>query len=140
MEYGKVVIVTSTIRLNMTITDPASMVTGDVNGEAIQAIRSNSHRYLGKYTDAGQMTICQLDDSDSTKYFDGTTANLSGGGGDVFMRLPKFFYKATNVSTNIWDISFAYGDSAPDTTWNTWDGNDLIGVYEAVNSGTNIYS
>lgn len=68
MEYEKVVIVTSTIRLNMTITDPASMITGDVNGEAIQAIRSNSHRYLGKYTGNGQMTICQLDDSDSAEY------------------------------------------------------------------------
>lgn len=140
LEYEKVVVITSTIRLNMTITDPVSMVTGDVNGAAIQAIRNNSHRYLGKYTGTGQMTICQLDDSDSTKYFDGTTANLSSGGGDVFMRLPKFFYKATNVSTNIWDISFAYGDSAPDTTWNTWDGNDLIGVYEAVSLGANIYS
>lgn len=141
LEYEKVVIVTSTIRLNMTITDPASMVTGDVNGESIQAIRSNSHRYLGKYTDAGQMTICLLDDSDSTKYFDGTTAILTGAQGDVFMRLPKFFYKATNVSTDIWDISFAYGgDLAPDATWKTWDGNDLIGAYEAYHYSYLVYS
>lgn len=125
----------------MTITDPASMITGDVNGEAIQAIRSNSHRYLGKYTGNGQMTICQLDDSDSTKYFDGDNAILTGAQGDVFMRLPKFFYKATNVSTDIWDISFAYGgDSAPDATWKTWDGNDLIGAYEAYNYGYLVYS
>lgn len=56
------------------------------------------------------------------------------------MKLPKFYYKAEEASENIWNISFAYGNEAPDSTWKTWDGNDLIGVYESYVSDSKVYS
>lgn len=131
----------SWIVIDQTITDPTTMISGDVNGEHIQLIRNNSHRYLGKYTAEGTMTICQLDDSDSNYYSDGTTAaDLTGNEGDVFMRLPRFFYIASEKRTDVWKIGFYYGETKPGDKWKEWDGNDLIGVYKATVSGTNAYS
>lgn len=128
------------ITLNQTITDPATMISGDVNGEDIQLIRNNSHRYLGKYTAEGTMTVCQLDDTDSNFYADGTSAVLTGAEGDVFMKLPKFYYIAKEKATNIWAIGFYYGNSAPSSSWKEWDGNDLIGVYQIYASSGIPYS
>lgn len=132
-------ILQSTITIDQTITDPATMISGDINGAAIQAIRSNSHRYLGKYTADGTMTVCQLDDIDSYKYADGTTSDLTGAEGDVFMKMPDFWYKSEEKSTDIWNITFAYG-SNPGDGWIAWDTNALIGVYEAYIEGEKLYS
>jgi hypothetical protein len=86
------------------------MISGEVNGEHIQFIRQNSHRYLGKYTAENTMTICQLDDTDSNMFHDGMPAILTGSYGDVFMRLPRFWYKAIEKSTDVWNIGFYCGD------------------------------
>ncbi len=128
----------SYITINQTITDPATMISGDVNGNEIQWIRNNTHRVLGKQTASGTVTYCRLSDTDGTKYYDGTTATLTGSEGDVFVKLPTFYYKATETSTDVWQIGFAR--SKPDDTWKTWDGNDLIGAYEAYNSSSKLYS
>ena len=130
----------TTIRLNQTITDPATMITRTVDKGGIEAIRSNSHRYTGKLNDAGVMELKQLDDTDGTKYTDGTAAELTTIGVDVWMKLPQFYYKAVEVSTDIWDISFAYGSTPQGDGWKFWDGLDLIGVYEAHNSSSKLYS
>ena len=132
-------ILISTIYIDQTITDPASMISGDINGEAIQAIRANSHRFLGKYTASGTMSICQLSDTDSTKFADGSVADLTGAQGDVFMRLPVFYTKAEEQTKNMWQIKFAYGEK-PGDSWMTWGGDDLIGVYEAYVKSNKLYS
>ena len=132
-------IIYSYITLDMTITDPASMVSGDVGGEAIKAIRADSHRYLGKLTASGVLTVCQLMDSDSTKYSDGTAATLTGSEGDVFMIMPRFYTKAEKLSTDKWKIGFAYGGD-PGDGWKAWGGDDAIGVYEAYVSSSKVYS
>jgi hypothetical protein len=119
----------SWIIINQTITDPAGMITGDVNGEHIRLIRQNSHRYLGKYTSNGTMTLCQLDDDDSNFYKDGSEANLDGGEGDVFVHIPKFFYAVSEKQTDVYKIGFYYGDTAPSNKWKEWSGNDLIGAF-----------
>lgn len=133
-------IVGSWITLNQTITDPSTMLSGNINGEHIQLIRNNSHRYLGKYTADGVMTICQLDDSNSNLYADGSTADLTGADGDVFMKLPKFYYSAKEKSKDVWDIGFYYGDSAPSLAWMEWDGTDLIGAYKCTMVNSKLYS
>lgn len=134
-------ILISTIYIDQTITDPASMISGDINGAAIQAIRANSHRYLGKYTaSSGTMTICQLSDTDSTKFADGTTADLTGAQGDVFMRLPIFYTQAIELVEDLWQIKFAFGGRPEGDRWMQWGGNDLIGVYEAYHSSSKLYS
>ena len=127
------------IRVDQTATDPSSMVTTISDEGAVTAIRSNSHRYLGKYTATGTMTICQLDDTDSTKYADGTVAILTGTEGDVWMKLPQFYWKCIKYATDKWDIYFAYG-GRPDDTYNEWKGNDLIGAYEAYSTSSKLYS
>ena len=129
----------SYITIDQTITDPASMITGDINGTAIQKIRENTHRVLGKYTSSGKMTVCRLSDTDSTKYYDGTAASLTGSEGDVFMQLPTFYTKSEQTSTDVWKIGFAIGGQ-PDSSWKEWGGNDLIGVYEAYYSSSKVYS
>lgn len=131
----------STIRINQNLTEPTQIVSGEVNGKAIQLIREHTHRYLCKYSDENTMTICQLDDNNSNLYADGTEAVTTGEEGDVMVRLPRFSYKATEVESDIWDISFAFGGK-PDYTWKEWDGNDLIGAYPAtqVSGKRQIYS
>lgn len=117
------------IIIDQNISDPATMISGDVNGYDIQQIRNNSHRYLGKYTAEGEMTLCQLDDNDSNYYIDGSLAILTGEEGDVFMKMPTFYYKI-NTSGMVAKISFYYGDEAPNSdNWIRWEGNYCIGVY-----------
>lgn len=104
---------------------------GEINNAQIQVIRGGSHRYLGKFY-LGKMHICQLKDDDGTKYWDGTEADLTGAHGDVFMRLPKFYYQATSSETDVWRVTFKAGNEIPtEGEWKLWDGNDLIGVYKA---------
>ena len=52
----------SYIILNQNLTNPTRMISGDVNGEAIQWIRNNSHRVLAKKTGDGVVAVCRLDD------------------------------------------------------------------------------
>lgn len=128
------------IILNQNLSDPAKMISGDINSEAIQWIRANSHRYLGKYTGTGQMTICQLADvnpegATGAYFYDGVTevqAPWCGGTDSLcewWMRLPKFYYHAEEIEPDIWDIGFGQEPEADD--WKCWDGNDLIGVFKA---------
>jgi hypothetical protein len=130
----------SWINIDQTIMDPSTMITGNINGSHIQAIRNNSHRYLGKYTANGTMTTCQLDDVSSLRYSNGESAVLSGGQGDVFMKLPMFWYATTNNGVDKIGIGFYYGDENPGYGWKQWEGNELIGVYELYVSGTKGYS
>lgn len=124
------------IIIDQSIQDPATMISGAINSSVIQQIRNGSHRYLGKYTADGQMTLCQLSDADSTKYADGTDAVLTGEEGDVFMRMPDFWYRAVEVRTDIWGIQFQLGSISPGDGWIKWDTNALIGVYKAYEAYT----
>lgn len=132
----------SWIVIDESITDPLSMISGSVNSSEIQDIRNNTHRYLGKPTKNGVMTICQLSDSDSTYYHDGTPAYTNGSQGDVYVKLPHFCYKVENVSTNVWKIGFYYNPTGdpPEAGWTAWDGNTLIGAYEAHCTNNKAYS
>ena len=126
--------------IDQTITDPATMISGAVNSSVIQQIRAGSHRYLGKYTADGQMTLCQLSDTDGTKYADGTDAVLTGAEGDVFMKMPDFLYRGLEIGTDVWGLQFRYGSASPGAGWTKWDTNALIGVYEAYSEGEKLYS
>lgn len=130
----------TTIRIDQNISDPATMITRTVDGGAIEAIRSHSHRYTGKKNEDGIMVLKQLDDNDGTHYIDGTPAVLKELGTDVWMKLPQFYYKAVEVSTNVWDVTFAFGATPSGNDWKEWDGKDLIGVYQAYYDGSTFYS
>lgn len=137
IEYVGAPVVT-TIIINQNVTAPALMISGDVNGDVIKSIRQQSHRYLGKYTSEGTMTLCQLDDSDSNFYADGAASVLTGAQGDVFMKMPKFYYKAEEIDADRWAISFS--ETRVSAEWNEWNGNALIGVYQASDTESKLYS
>lgn len=124
------------IYINQLESDPAKMITGDINGEIIQWIRQNSHRVLAKKTGEGTITYIELDDNNSNKYAaDGSEAKTDGTEGDVFVKLPTFYYHGTegdNVELRFSKTPFE--DSVE------WDTNILIGTYEAYNSGSYLYS
>lgn len=120
------------ITLDMTVSDPATMIGGDVNGKLIRRIRERSHRYLGKYVADGVMLLCQLDDSDSKKFYDGSAATLDGTQGDVFMQRPTLYTQAVEVSPAVWRIGFA--DYKVDESWLEWSEHDIIGAYEAAST------
>lgn len=129
------------ITIDQTVTDPNTMISGDVNGTILQWIRNNTHRYVAKKTGDGQVTICQLSDNDTTKFYDNLTSSsayIRSIKHGVFVRIPRFWYKATETSTNIWKIGFS--NRQQDSTWKEWDGNDLIGAYEGVVNGSQLLS
>lgn len=133
-EYQK--IVANEIAIDQTVSDPATMISGNVNGDIIQWIRANSHHVLGKKTRDGAVTYCRLKDDDGTKYYDGSNAGLDGTQGDVFLKLPRFFYKGTEGD----QVTISFAKEKVDDTYVEWPEGVLIGVYEAYSDGTKIYS
>lgn len=129
------------ITIDQTVTDPNTMISGDVNGTILQWIRNNTHRYVAKKTGDGQVTICQLSDNDTTKFYDNLTSSsayIRSINHGVFVRIPRFWYKATETTTNVWKIGFS--NIKQSGSWKEWDGNDLIGAYEAVVNGSQLLS
>lgn len=124
------------IVIDQTNKNPFTRVSGDINGKIIQWIRANSHRVLAKKTANGEVTYCRLDDSDSTKYYDGTTAALDGSEGDVFMKMPEFYYKGTEGDI----VRLYFANKKLDDEYVRWDPNILIGVYESYCADHNAYS
>lgn len=121
----------NTIYIDQTRVEAEGRVTGDIRGNVIRAIRAMSHGYLGKYdSSTHKMRLCQLSDSDFNKYANGDTADLTGAEGDVWMKLPEFWWKCERVpgTTASWAISFSLGEKEG---WKHWDGKFLFGVYEA---------
>lgn len=121
----------NTIYINQSRAEAEGRVTGDVCGNVIRAIRAMSHGYLGKYDSTHhRMQLCQLSDEDFNYYAAGGTADLTGTDGDVFMKLPEFWWKCEKVtgSTSTWAISFCLSEREG---WKHWDGKFLFGVYEA---------
>ena len=116
------------IVINQNLTDPSKMISGDVAGDEIQWIRDNSHRVLGKKIGDGTMAVCQLNDSNSNLFYDGTSADLTGIYGSVYMRLPQFYYHVEELESDVYQVGFSRGRVGKD--WIEWDGNDLIGAYK----------
>lgn len=110
------------------------MITGDVNGEIIQWIRQNSHRVLAKKTGEGTVAYIELDDNNSNLYAaDGTAAATDSTEGDVFVKLPTFYYRGNDdgpddSSGDNVEIRFSKTPFEDSVEWNT---NILIGAYEA---------
>lgn len=120
------------------INDPATKISGTVNGPVAQWIRRNSHRYLMKKTGDGKAAICQLGDSDSRYYFDGTPAVLTGEQGDVITKWAPFFFDVNEVSTHKWEIQLALTDVTGQMT--RWDDSQVLGTYEGYVQDGKLYS
>lgn len=139
-------ITTITINQKGEISDPDSMITGDIaNGKdpkenAVAWIRANSHKYVSQGYDKDTLILRQLDDSDTTKYADGTDASSDITKQDVFMKLPEFWYKGEELEEDLWKISFTYKEELVDDTWLHWEGDTCIGVYEGCVDNNSLHS
>jgi hypothetical protein len=87
----------------------------------------------------GVLNARQLQDNNGTLYLDGTPADLTGGEGDVFMHLPKFYYRAQDDGPNRYYVTFGYGE-IEDPTFKVWDDKEFIGVYEIYVADRKTYS
>lgn len=130
------------VKLDQTISDPAQMLSGDIQGDVIKEIRSHSHLYLGTPATQpddteGTELLCQLSDDDSRLYYDGTPAALDGSEGDQWLKLPVFWWKVVGVGAAAADgahdkyrLMFAFAGE-PDPSWNKWQGDrNLVGAKE----------
>lgn len=129
------VVKTNTLVFDESITAPAN-ISGDINGDVIQAIRNAHIRVLAKYTDNG-MIICPLLSTNSNYYHDNTTALLDGTEGDVMVYRPTFYYKYIKLDDDRFSITYAL--SRLDDTFHVCD-ECLIGAYEAYAEGGKLYS
>ena len=97
-------------------------------------LKLNSHAYVGKWNyETNKLDLWQLDDEDFTKFANGDDATdyitddlLEGY--NVFMKLPKFWYKDV---TDIEDNVHFYAANYPIEDYNEWDDTQLFGIYES---------
>lgn len=128
------------VTLDQTISDPAQMLSGDIQGDVIKEIRSHSHLYLGTPATQpgdteGTELLCQLSDEDTCLYYDGTPAVLDGSEGDQWLKLPVFWWKVVGIGEAAADgahdqyrLMFAFAGE-PDPSWNKWQGDrNLVGA------------
>jgi hypothetical protein len=54
------------------------------------------------------------------------------------MKLPQFYWKCEEYTTDVWDFSVAYEINPGG--YNEWDGKDLIGVFEGYVYNTKLLS
>lgn len=163
--YEKITVVTDYIILDQTSSDPTTKVldsagrtysNGYTRPTVLDQIRTASHCYVGTFA-SNKMTLKQLSDTDGTKYADGTSAvsDIASTSKDVFMRLPIFYTRTTQVETDKWKIEFAFDPSQvgangqivsttsavpAGTGWKKWGGNDLIGKYKGYDTSSKLYS
>lgn len=151
IQAAKIPIDYAYVTIDQTKSDPSQMITvKDENGTvqtlvngvhqntALQRLRSSSHLYMGYNVD-GTERLFQLKDDDGTTFIDGTTADMTGGDGDHWMRIGEPFYIKRTEGVDSGDV-VTYGlavGGKPDSTWKQLiTPNDLIGVKEAIAEDT----
>lgn len=139
---------TTVITIDESISDPAKMISGPIglNGNPktniVTWIKFNSHRFVGNYDATNGMIIRQLDDNSSELYADGGNASedIKGtNGGDVFVKLPDFWFKGVTLDANKTEMHFR-ATNPEDSSWTKWDGNNLIGAYKGNVTNNILYS
>lgn len=114
----------STITIDQNISDPDTMITGDVNGSAIQKIIENTHMYACKYLGDNQgMLICRLE---NMKFNDGTSVNQDGDDGDLMVRIPKFSINCIKDDADVIQYELVFSKKANNGI--VWEDNQLIGA------------
>ena len=111
-----------TIYINNYIADSDAIVSGEMNGPAVQAIWDEGKRHLGKYVTkedgTKEMVLIKVDENDSRYFEDGTPIDVEGLGGKAFYfsKVAAMSYKITQMSDNLFKIQICY-KYQPDETW-----------------------
>lgn len=108
------------------VKDKPSMNCSD-DEDVIHRIWSNSFLCGASSTPSSTSGVLQykkLSLYDKQKYLDNTSVPYSDA---VFLKLPQFWYKCEELSTDVYQISFSMQEQQ---LWNHWEGNTFIGVYK----------
>lgn len=123
------------IIIDMSKSNPAEMITGDI-GEAAHIFNyrmSYTHRYLCKYLGGGNMAAIQLDDNNSTYFYNGQswagTRLISGEAGDVYVKMGGIPYELKQIDDNRYMFSIA--NQRMTDNWKIWSTENLIGAFRA---------
>lgn len=106
--------------------DSANITAIGSNADEIDSILSKFRRCLAKRDLLNRVVISYLDDEDSNYYADGTSADLTGGEGDVMVYMPEYWYLYENVD----DTHFRYYISESEIDGGVHVEASLVGAYK----------
>lgn len=120
-------LVIDTIYINNLIADTSSIISGEMNGKAVQAIWNNVHRYLGKIVtkedSTKELVLLDIDQNDNRYYSDGSMIDLEALGTNAyfFTKIPAVSYKITQMSDNIYKVQISYKNKPEGDGWKHFD-------------------
>ena len=99
------------------------------NLDVITSLTSKFKRCLALPQANGTAAIAYLNDTDSTKWPDGTTVSVTNGGSNYYMvHFPKYYYRCEERSSNVWRLYISETKINDDYKE---ERECLIGVFEA---------
>lgn len=125
MVYNRLYI--DTIYINNLIADTDSIISGEMNGAAVQAIWNGVHRYLGKIVkkedSTNELVLLDIDQNDNRYYTDGSMIDLEALGTNAyfFTKIPSMAYKITQMSDNIYKVQISYKHKPSGEGWKFFD-------------------
>lgn len=120
-------LVIDTIYINNLIADTDSIISGEMNGKAVQAIWNGVHRYLGKIVtkedSTNELVLLDIDQNDNRYYADGSMIDLESLGTNAyfFTKIPAMSYKITQMSENIYKVQISYKHKPEGDGWKHFD-------------------
>ena len=128
---------------------------GNVNNNTLTWIRQNSHAYVSRYLGFSGLRLKQLDDTDRTKFADGTSAaayiSNESGEFDVWLKFASDIYYKTEAYTpknqsspNKDYVKVTIARELPvgenENNWCKWSKYKLVAIYEACQINNKLYS
>lgn len=128
---------------------------GNANNNTLTWIRQNSHAYVSRYLGFSGLRLKQLDDTDRTKFADGTSATsyISNESGefDVWLKFVSDIYYKTEAYTpqnqsspNKDYVKVTIARELPvgedEKNWCKWSKYKLVAIYEACQINNKLYS
>lgn len=119
--YNKLII--DTIYINNSIADTSAIISGEMDGPAVNAIFNNVHRYLGKVITKGdgenELVLLDINQDDNRYYADGSAIDLEGLGTNAYFItvIPSMAYKITQMSENIYKVEISYKHKPEGEGW-----------------------
>ena len=116
-----VTLLIDTIYINNLCADTDAIVSGDINGPAVQAIMSEINSFLGKHIEEDgkpKMVLANIDGEDNTLYEDGTPVGVDSLGTSAYYYTyhPSWAYKITDMGNNVYKVRICH-KYRPDETW-----------------------
>ena len=123
--YNKLII--DTIYINNLIADSREIISGQINGPAVQAIWDGVKRYLGKIVTkedgAQELVLLDINQDDNLYYKDGIPIDVESLGTSAYFYtvIPSFAYRITQLSDNYYKIDISYKHCPNGDGWKYFD-------------------